>query len=182
MPVYGAVIDRLDTTGNRIVLATEMGMYMSTDKGTTWTDQNFGMARVPTFMVRQQEVYTSRGLEQMLFIATHGRGLYRSSIATGIEKENIKLKTVSSLSVFPNPVFYQAVISVYLTSPAKVNVEVFDLTGKRVLSEEYSASHAGKNEVVINTGNLDAGIYLVAVTTNGSAVAGKIMVGKQGIR
>lgn len=36
------------------MLATDLGVWTSEDNGTTWSEQNNGMARVPFFMIRQQ--------------------------------------------------------------------------------------------------------------------------------
>lgn len=69
-----------------------------------------------------------------------------------------------SLSVSPNPFSSNAVLSIASASSRNYTVEVFDLLGRRVYSEEHVA---GVGETALNLDGTDwpRGLYLVRVTT-----------------
>ena len=56
---------------NTFYIGTDIGVFQTTDGGTTWTRLGNGMPKVATFMVRYHEATRS------LIAATHGRGIFR---------------------------------------------------------------------------------------------------------
>lgn len=79
------------------------------------------------------------------------------------------------VSVYPNPANEEVKVSFNLNGASSASVNVIDMTGKVVASQEATA---GSNAVSINTSNLSAGIYTVSFTANNTTVTKKLVVKK----
>jgi hypothetical protein len=79
------------------------------------------------------------------------------------------------VSIYPNPASEEVKVSFNLNGAASASVNVIDMTGKVVASQEAAA---GSNAVSINTSNLSAGVYSVSFTANNTTVTKKLVVKK----
>ncbi len=70
LSVLRLLVDNTDSTGNTLYAGTDIGVFRSTDGGTTWSD--FGMGIVPAVPVTDIEQNT----QGTIAIATHGAGSY----------------------------------------------------------------------------------------------------------
>ena len=97
MPIFSAVIDVNDATGNTIVIGTEYGIWATNDGGTTWTHSSGvasgipsepaagasvgSLAYVPVFDLRQQQKGISPYMNPtnfgVIYAGTHGRGIFQ---------------------------------------------------------------------------------------------------------
>ena len=77
IPVLRILVDRTDVTGNTVYAGTDIGMFKSTNGGTSWTAFNLGvLPAAAVFDVEQNN-------NGVVFIGTHGRGAYQlSSLST----------------------------------------------------------------------------------------------------
>ena len=73
VPVNAFVVDPIDS--NTLYAGTDIGVYRSTDGGTTWAAFSDGLPRVAVFDMAIQNA------SRKLRIATHGRGMWEISIA-----------------------------------------------------------------------------------------------------
>ena len=71
-----------------LYLGTDYGVYASTDLGTTWTKQDNGLPNAAVFSIKTQPG------SNFIVAATHGRGMWKSSIATGITDHASQLPMV----------------------------------------------------------------------------------------
>ncbi len=78
------------------------------------------------------------------------------NIATSIA--DLKLNTFK-LTVFPNPVIDEVNVS-FAAKKEKMPIEVFDIQGRLILSEE-SERIVGVNKVSVDVSNLNAGFYYI---------------------
>ena len=80
---------------------------------------------------------------------------------------NIKeINSISSMVLSPNPSNGLTTLSISLSKSEKVNVTLLDLTGKTVKNiATETILNNGRNELAINTTDLNSGIYLVTVNT-----------------
>lgn len=70
-PVLRALVDANDTTGRTVLVATDIGIFRSTDRGVSWSPFNLGIVPVvPVFDLEQNN-------NGVIFAATYGRGAYR---------------------------------------------------------------------------------------------------------
>ena len=75
IPVLRILVDRTDVTGNTVYAGTDIGMFKSTNGGTSWTAFNLGvLPAAAVFDVEQNN-------NGVVFIGTHGRGAYQLSSA-----------------------------------------------------------------------------------------------------
>ena len=193
MPVYKATIDK--TNPSRILLATDLGVW-ATDNGQaaspTWTEENNGMARVATFMVRQQahdpSWYAPTGLypvqnSGVYYIGTHGRGMFKcENYLVTSDGNNIsdhhKSVLSSGINIYPNPMNGNGVIAFSLTKITDVVMRVYNLQGKLVRSVSMPHQSAGDNKISFDSAELPIGTYLVSLTGEGINATSKFVVVK----
>jgi photosystem II stability/assembly factor-like uncharacterized protein len=89
--------------------------------------------------------------------------------------------TLTLLDSVPNPFTDETEIRFGLPSAADVTIDVFDVTGRRVLSAVMRGVPAGwaSYQLLATTGaggRLDGGVYFVRVTAAGTAQTGKLVV------
>lgn len=176
MPVYDA---EFINHSSKVVVGTEFGVYSTSDifaSPVSWEDENNGgFPHMPVFEIRQQKFWPSNNYE-MLFVGTHGRGMWQSgSLVTGIfdqPEEPAGSKFLSEITVFPNPMKVEGLLAFTIRSAATGNIRVFDLNGRNVKSNLKQSFHAGMNQVKLDAANLPAGTYFVTVEAgNFSSVA-----------
>ncbi len=70
VPVLRLLVDRNDSTANTVLAATDIGVFRTTDGGSTWAAFNLGV--IPAVAVFDIE----QNLSGVVFAATHGRGIF----------------------------------------------------------------------------------------------------------
>ncbi|MBL4655950.1 MAG: T9SS type A sorting domain-containing protein [Bacteroidia bacterium] len=190
MPVYsGAIFDDPTESGSGftwIVLGTEYGVYatnlITQGSNPTWFEENDGLARVATFMIRRYNFsplpYQSWGGIR-LYAATHGRGLYKTSnFLTGIEDkltDQPSKKTIGKVNIFPNPVINgKATFSYAMSENEDAILSIYDIQGKMVYQANLGKKLKGPNQETFNAASLHKGIYLVHIKTS----SGLLTIGK----
>jgi len=169
MPVYDAVIDVDDS--KRIILGTDLGVWVTENGGTKWEEANNGMARVPVFEIRGYEWKPWEGMT--MYIGTHGRGYFKSSTLLTSNK-NIANDKVNA-TVYPNPATESTKITFNAAKSGSATLFVYDLSGKVVLTQKVQIT-AGANQAMIQLTGLKQGYYLAAVSGDVQTKAVKILV------
>lgn len=160
-PVYDAAISY--DNPKVIVVATEFGMFATNDGGNTWTEQNNGMARVPVLQIKQFEDKPWEG--PTMYIATHGRGIFKSTtLRTGVTKGNDKTFK-AQLSVFPNPSVDFAVLEYQTRSAGSALVRVIDMKGNLVYTADFVQPIPGEQRITLNTASYASGNYIIYLKT-----------------
>lgn len=99
---------------------------------------------------------------------------YESGVSAGLsELTDEQLDDV--LKVYPNPANEYAVISINLSQDAQVVMNLIDLSGKQIATRNYGAM-IGLSEVVLNTQDLQSGVYIVELFVNGERVTKRLVV------
>jgi photosystem II stability/assembly factor-like uncharacterized protein len=171
VPVYDCVIDA--NNPNNYIVGTEIGVFASSDGGVTWFEQNETIQRVPTYSVRQLR-YLEEGC-YMLYLGTHGRGMWRSSTLmqgacnvnpVGI-KESEKTASINQLGLFPVPMKDKGTIELDIDKKANVVFRVIDMPGRIVKEITLKDVQAGKNQFDLDVANLTNGTYVLTATLDG---------------
>ncbi len=135
----------------------------------TWTPEDVGLGNVPTFAIRQQ-YYTGDNYGQ-IYIATHGRGMYKSGSFVPRNNEDINEEIdeflaediVAPMNVYPNPVSNQLTIDfVSENDLVNVNVLIYDLAGKVIIQAQTDLA-IGSNQIPMDVSTLPKGTYLVHI-------------------
>lgn len=86
---------------------------------------------------------------------------------------------ISNLKVYPNPVSAQAVISYELKSDGKVNLALFDVLGKQVVTLLHNKQKtAGLHQFNFEVSNLPSGIYYCTLQANDHLETQKLVITK----
>jgi hypothetical protein len=88
---------------------------------------------------------------------------YFHSTGASIKKEN---KTANQMAIYPNPAKDNAFLSMNLKEEADIKMSVYQINGALVYSKNYGKI-SGKQNLPIETANLNAGIYFVNVIVDG---------------
>jgi len=81
IPVNTAVIDPTTANAQRIYVGTDIGVFVTTDGGASWTRENTGFANVSVRKLLIQLNPTTKQYE--LFAFTHGRGTFKTVVQRG---------------------------------------------------------------------------------------------------
>ncbi len=171
IPVYDVVVH----DANTIIIGSELGVW-SWD-GATWNEENdaftqpgsVGLTRVPVYRLIEKNLYDDNC--KVLYIGTHGRGMWRSTTlttggcnlnVTGLN--DVKAPELSNLNIFPNPVNSTSRISLTIDKSADVTFRVFDMTGKLYKEVTYRNTTVGENQFNLDAVGLSNGTYVLAAT------------------
>lgn len=83
---------------------------------------------------------------------------------------------LNGVSVYPNPFNTSANIELNLLNSDNVTVEMFDMTGQLVSSQNEGTLVAGQHVIALNGANLANGMYFVKITAGTSVVTTKVSV------
>jgi hypothetical protein len=199
MPVYSSVIEMTDS--NIAILGTEYGIFVTEDihnNSPEWYMQSENMGIVPVFDLKQQivpktadEVVLVNGPEVIvipypgtdnygiIYAATFGRGLMRCNtfrkpvgieeIFAGPNNQNQNLK------LYPNPVFDKATIELDANTKGKLSIQVIDLSGKIIYSEERFVNE-GVNKLDLDLTHLKTGTYVLKAVSEHNIFTRKFII------
>ena len=203
-PVYSSAIIK-DFRKNSIVymIGSEKGIYTSEDDMTSWAaDQT--VVDVPVMEIKQQllanhdpkyiylvdEVGDSTAIrypaisnQGVVYIATYGRGLYKTEEYVKGASESIIENTSSSTSssalemnIYPNPVVSEATINFNVAETSTVSYQIYDLAGRMVQNATLGNYGQGSHSVRFNVDDLSNGTYIVRVQAGTVSNIAKILV------
>jgi hypothetical protein len=82
---------------------------------------------------------------------------------------------IAAASVYPNPTSGLVNVDFTLNSSSDVSLEVIDITGKVVHTNNAGVLANGSNSLSIDANSFQAGIYYVNFLTNGKKVTRKLI-------
>ena len=182
MPVYDVVIDK-DNADN-LIIGTEFGVYASENgfsasaANVVWTEENMGMAKVPVYAVEQQQFgYEYASNSGMIYIGTHGRGIFKSDKYVGIRDITSSNKTFEAkIKMYPNPVRDNATIEFSLNAADNINLIVYDIKGNQVKVENLGRINAGKQKRNVKFNSLSKGTYILMLQGSNGTETAKFIV------
>ena len=114
----------------------------------------------------------------IIYAATYGKGVFRCENykVSGTSVPETPAAVETSVLLYPNPVQGEATVSFEMTESANVNYQVFDLTGRMVMSQSVGRMSEGSHEFRINTENLSTGSYVLRLNQGGNSSCVKFLV------
>lgn len=202
MPAYSSLIEM--NNSKVVFVGTEYGVYKTDNIDASepvWEEQNIGMERVPTFMLRQQiykydgdyaptgstppytRIKENAGKQNVtnygvIYAATYGRGIFKTSeysVQVGIN-ENMVKDNQTGLNVYPNPVKDNLNIAFTLSSSSNVLISVYDMNGKRVKNVNLTDLHIGPNKATINVSDIAKGTYIINLIAGKESASSKVVI------
>lgn len=98
------------------------------------------------------------------------------SIPTGLNSVTKGDLTLSA--AFPNPAANEISINFGLSQSSKVEIEIYDLTGKMVNIIKLDNLETGNHTTKVNTASLNAGVYMYSVKSENTKMFSKFTVAK----
>lgn len=86
------------------------------------------------------------------------------------------VSTVNLVNAYPNPANDNMTVNLSLAQSSNVVIEMYNLTGELVSSENQGELAAGQQTVMMNTANLADGMYLMTVRAGDSVVTTRVTV------
>lgn len=156
-------------------LANQLNVnFTNTSAGTPGTWQwNFGDGQTSTLQ-NPVHTYAAEGTYTVTLTVTDGSCISTfNQVITVMTSGTQELKDAFGVNVFPNPATYIVNVAIEGALTGKINVDMFDASGKLVMSQVYGRALA---QFQINTSGLPAGIYQVRVTGKEGTVVRKVTV------
>jgi serine protease len=82
---------------------------------------------------------------------------------------------LEGLNVYPNPFDHSVQLVIDAVSRQEISIEIFDLAGKLIVSEQHQTINKGTNTLTINTAKLLSGMYILKVRTEKGMVTKRIV-------
>jgi len=99
---------------------------------------------------------------------------YDSGVSAGLSELTAE-QLDDVLKVYPNPANDYAVVAINLKKDAQISLNLIDLSGKQIATRNYGSMN-GLAEVVINTQDLQSGVYIIELYVNGERVTKRLVV------
>ena len=169
MPVNAFAVDPVK---NNVVFAgTDAGAYVSITRGMRWEALSEGM---PLVTVVDMKIFFD-GVERFLLAGTHGRSMFTLDLAetgTATSPEVGSVAKLEFLQTYPNPFTGSVTVEYHLDQASTVDLEVYDLTGRRVAKLVSRHLGEGEHRSTWQPNGLSAGTYIVRLSAvaNGQRV------------
>lgn len=199
MPVYSSLLEM--GNDDLAILGTDMGVFASDDVASGEWYYAFGeYGDVPVFDIIQQqkrkerfeqtfydpgtggefrEIYPETNNLGDIYVGTYGNGVFTSTlkhINVGIDQHENLVGEFESLDVYPNPASNIAHIKLVMENADDVSLNVFDLNGRVVLSENYENMTVGENVLDLELVNISKGTYIVQLRAGNKSGNAKLIV------
>ena len=147
---------------NHIIIATDIGVYVLYEGTSSWINNSFGLPNVIVTDIEFNEPMNK------IYISTFGRGIWSSDISIVTSLKEGSEKPLMNFSVYPT--VNKGTFKVTYNDSETKKIEIIDVMGKLVYTQ------LTKEQELIMTINLSAGLYYVRTTCNGKLGVQKIIV------
>lgn len=133
---------------------------MSDDGGIIWNYASQGMPFVPVI-----DFDYGAGF---LLAATHGRSIYRTQLATGLDDELISIIPQSFIlkQNYPNPFNPVTTLEYQIPSSQFVDLSIYNILGQKVATLVSEKQNAGTQKVQWNATGMSSGLYFCSLKTD----------------
>ena len=188
-PAYSITFDKANP--NTVYVGTELGMYSCANISATpsWVEENEGLGRVPVFGIRQyrtDDLYDasapgSQATEGELYIATHGRGFYKTGSTAvnrpvGLAERGANQSSKESLVVYPNPATNKVQVELNLSVPADVVLTLRDVTGRLVKQVRLGRLDASVDKVSLDLQGIRPGHHILTVQAGDRVTSSPLVI------
>jgi hypothetical protein len=114
----------------------------------------------------------------MIYAATYGRGIFRCETfgEVGYDDHSIESKTLSQISIYPNPAVTYATVAFDLDRNSNVELSVYDIQGRVVKSVSRNNLQSGHQTISIDVKDLNKGTYIVRFVAGSKTATSKFVI------
>jgi photosystem II stability/assembly factor-like uncharacterized protein len=167
-PVNAFAVD-LNYPG-RIYAGLDVGAFVSYNDGDSWEVLGEGL---PVVSVYDMKIHPAANY---LAVGTHGRSMYKIDLETLVDI-NEDLPVLSDFSLtqnYPNPFNPSTRITYRINSPVKVELKVYDISGREVAVLVNELKAPGEYTSVFNGENMASGVYIYRLRAGGQVLSRKM--------
>ena len=163
------------SSGFSYFVATDVGVFSTNDGGVNWVPVNEGLPNTVVLHLDYSE------LNGKIYAATHGRGVYESSVLTSVSESRAKSDGPALMQNFPNPFNPITTIRYAISKEAKVTLKIYNVLGQEVktlVDEIQTSGHqAIQWDSRNNIGNsVDSGVYFYRMQVAGFVQTKKLLL------
>ncbi|MCF6212896.1 MAG: T9SS type A sorting domain-containing protein [Flavobacteriaceae bacterium] len=147
------------------------GVWLSTDGGTNWIQENFGLP-----ILRGNSITFNPHQPNQVIIGLAGRGFYKTDISQILAINSFESGIISKIKIYPNPTRGDITISFILDKPSSVEMNLFNIDGKKIKELFKQEVSSGKQNINFSTDRLARGVYFVQIIINGYGSIKKIII------
>jgi photosystem II stability/assembly factor-like uncharacterized protein len=171
IPFWSVVVDPLNS--EHIYVGNEIGVFQSKDNGSTWLNISGNLPDA----VFAMDLVISRS-NRFLRLATHGNGVYQLELNTAVsikeDEKNLIPDTFDLKQNYPNPFNPTTTISYSLATSSFVQLDIFDINGKKIASLVNKTQSGGNHSVSFDGSNLSSGTYIYRLEADGKVITKKM--------
>lgn len=144
------------------------------DFGVSNSTTDTSTAKNPVFNYPASGIYTVK----LIAIGQFGLDSITKEVTAYIVNTNEVSTSFNAISLFPNPANHIVNVNFNINQSAEVSVMVSDISGRTVNYVAPSIYPAGQQNIVLNTTELNNGIYFVTVVSEGFTKTTRLMIVK----
>lgn len=158
---------------NVIWAGTEIGIVESVDNGASWHLLDSDFPNVAVYQMFYQD--------DMIVLATHGRGIWTAGDSVVVEKEVVQTAAEDFISpafktrVYPNPARDQLSVSIKGGQPGKIHLQLYAITGQLVQSRKQDMI-TGEQVVQLDLSDHAPGNYVLTIRNGTHSVSENIVI------
>ena len=155
VPTSSVIVDPLSP--NHIYLGNDIGVYVSTNGGTNWSEFQNGMTDAAIIM----DLSISPN-NRKLRAATHGKGVFEKDLLSPTVGISTNIKIIEDYKLgqnFPNPFNPVTHINYQLPRRSYVSISVFDVSGREVKTLLKESQTPGSYVISFDASEFSSGIY-----------------------
>ncbi len=171
----GKYVAAFAVNGTSLFVGTDSGVFLTTNNATNWTRVNSGLLAVTGNPVVSALAISGK----YLFAGIFPFGVWRRPLSEMSSVSNKEMSTTFNLNQnYPNPFNPSTEINFTLTQRSIVQLDVFDMLGRKIQTLANTTMDAGQHNATFNAGNLPSGIYTAQLSTNGGRREMKMILSK----
>ena len=159
------------TEPNTIFLATDLGVWYTTNGGTNWKQFGNGLPNTVCFDMKLTPLNT-------LVVGTFGRGIWSTDVTiTSVRPPAAAADAFATLDIAPNPVLEgSAQLDFNLAAAGSGRITIYDATGRLVSTATDSRYQSGGHSMRLSATALRAGSYFAVLESGGERLTKKFAV------
>ncbi|MDH7514844.1 MAG: T9SS type A sorting domain-containing protein [Bacteroidota bacterium] len=168
IPANAIVRSRDDA--NTLFVATDLGVFVTTNGGTNWRRYGTGLPNVIVYDMKLTP-------DNRLLAATFGRGMWTTSAVVSVGNTPAAASTFTLHQNFPTlPSNNETFIPFSLVRKAEVSLQLYDVSGRLQCVVFEGTLSPGEHRMPVRLEKLPAGTYFYALSSNGERQTRKLIV------